>query len=96
MTMDSEYLKETLLPTLHWLLSKRLSYSRSWNNVRVVEKKKTFSIEWIEPKKTDPEGKRTFKSMILPLSNRSLDGEIERQIVKYVKDKYGVELDVGV
>ena len=60
----------------------------------LVEKKRTFEIKWVDPKKPDPEGKTTFCTLSRPLSNRSLDSEVERQIKKYVKDAYGVDLDV--
>jgi len=83
------------LSALHWVLAKRLPYSRSWENVEVMEKKRTFEIKWVDPKWPDPDDKETFCSLSRPLSARSLDAEVDRQIVKYVKEKYGVELDVG-
>ena len=83
-------LHETSLPALHWILAKRLRYSRSWNNVKVVTKKKTLDIFWYDSKtKVDPKGKKVFSSRTIPLSRKSLDNEIDRQILRYLKEKDG-------
>jgi len=74
------------MPALHWVLAKRLPHSRSWNNVEVTTTKKVVRIKWFEPKKEDPEGKETFCVHERPLSLRSVDAEIERQMAKYLKE----------
>ena len=55
----------------------------------VIVKKQTFEIRWCQPKHIDPKakGKNTFLSRVLPLSKRSLDAEIDRQIDKYVEER---------
>ena len=89
MTSAIDKLHDTSIPALHWILSKRLKYSRSWRNVEVVIKKKTFEIRWVDPKWDDPEDKDTFCSRVGPLTLKALDAEIERQHIKYTKEKDG-------
>ena len=81
--------QNTLMSNLHWILSERLPLSRTWGNVEVIERKKEFEIRWVMPKKPDPDGKTTFCSRVLPLSKRSLQAELKRQLEKYVEDMRG-------
>jgi len=86
--MANGKLRKVSMPALHWVLSKRLPLSRTWNNVEVVERKRELVIRWIDPKKPDPEGKQTFCARTIPFSLRSVDAEIERQHEKYEDDKH--------
>jgi hypothetical protein len=89
MTQAADELRDIAMPALHWVLRKRLNLSRTWNNVEVIEKKKTFEIKWCDPKKEDPEGKETFCSRVLPLNLKQVNDEVERQHEKYREDKMG-------
>jgi len=84
MSFDTQ---EDLLSKLHWILAERLPLSRTWNNVEVTVRRKVFEIRWVMPKTPDPKGKTTFLSRTLPLSKKSLEDELERQLEKYVEDR---------
>jgi hypothetical protein len=78
---------ELALPTLHYILGKRLKFSRAWKNVEVETKKKVFRIKWFDPKNKDQEGLDTFCTRERPMSLRSMETEIDDQMIKYLKEK---------
>jgi len=84
-TIDDKY--STPISALHWVLGRRLRHSRSWGNVSIAVKSKTFEIRWCEPKNEEQADMATFMSRVLPLSIKSLDAEIDRQIDKYQEER---------
>ena len=83
MTFDN--LKDRLMPVLHEILEERLKYNRTWNNVKVIEKKRVMKIVWFDPKNpTDHSKIRDVK----PFNSDTLTHQIGVQFKKLGRDKY--------
>ena len=92
---------EPALYALQWVLAERLKHSVSWCNVTVVThdpdedyRYGAFEIRWIVPTNQDPKHKGDFQSKVLPLTKRTLNAEIRRQMKKLIEEEDG-EYGVG-
>ena len=73
---------------LHWVLGKRLPFSRSWHNVTIVSHKKRYTVKWYDSKtKEDPEGKAFFSSHGGALTLDGIHEEITNQVDKLEVDQ---------
>jgi len=79
------------LDELRDVLSARLPYNRTWNNVSIITKKTQLRIRWFDSKRDemyDPEGEIEFKeTTVSPLTKRNILDEIENQKEKLEEDK---------